>query len=163
MKTLISIAIASAALVGCGATAPVAKTSLEIQAVQAKLFEADKGITFKSVISVLQDLGYIISTGNLETGLITAESPTQQDTSGSATFAAVMGGVRTEGKTVVTASVEEFGAKSTRVRLNFVNKQFRSARNGQTATDDRAVQDAKPYQTAFEKIGEAIFIRQAQK
>lgn len=163
MKILISIVIASVALVGCGATAPVAKTSLEIQAVQTKLFEADKGVTFKSVISVLQDLGYIISSGNLETGLITAESPTQQDTSGSATFAAVFGGVRTEGKTVVTASVEEFGAKSTRVRLNFVNRQSRSGAYGQRATDDQAVHDPKPYQAAFEKIGEAIFIRLAQK
>lgn len=163
MKIFGTIVIASAALAGCVATAPVAKTSLEIQAVQAKTFEADKGSTFKSVISVLQDLGYVIGTGSLETGLITAESPTTKDESGSATFAAVMGGVRTEGKTVVTASVEEFGAKSTRVRLNFVYKQFRSGRRGQTATDDQAIQDAKPYQAAFEKIGEAIFIRQAQK
>ena len=75
----------------------------------------------------------------------------------------IFGNVRTEGKTAVTASVEEFGTKSTRVRLNFVAKKFRSGLRGQQASDEVAIQDSKPYENAFEKIGEAIFIRQAQK
>jgi len=164
MKKISLLFITAIALAGCAGGAPKAqKTSLEIQAVQAKNFEADKSTTFRSVVSVLQDLGYVISAASLETGIITAESPTQQDTSGGAVFAQVFGGVRSQGKTAVTASVEEFGAKSTRVRLNFVSKKFRSSTYGQQASDEVAIEDVKPYQNAFEKIGEAIFIRQSQK
>lgn len=164
-KSIISIVVVGAALLsGCETTQPVVqKSSLEIQAVQAKMFETDKPTAFKSVLSVLQDLGYVIQAASLETGVITAQSPTKQDTSGSAAFAAAFGGVRTEGRTYVTASVEDFNAKQTRVRLNFVDKRFRSARTGQQATDETPIHDSKIYANAFEKIGEAIFIRSAQK
>jgi hypothetical protein len=164
MKNFILIIAATATLAGCAGSPPKPqKTSLEIQAIQAKSFEADKATTFRSVVSVLQDLGFVISTAHIETGIVTAESPTEKDTSGSAVFAEVFGKVRTQGKTAVTASVEEFGAKSTRVRLNFVSKKFRSSAYGQQASDEVAIQDPLPYQNAFEKIGEAIFIRQSQK
>ncbi len=150
-------------LTGCVTQPVVSKTSLEIQAVQAKSFEADKTTTFRAVLSVLQDLGYVVGSASMETGFITAESPTKQDKSGGAAFAAILGGVRTEGKTAVTASIEEFGKISTRVRLNFVDKKQRSGAYGRRATDEAPIEDALIYNSAFEKISEAIFIRQAQK
>jgi hypothetical protein len=151
-------------LVGCQTTEPVVKkTSLEIQAIQAKMFEADRVTAFRSVVSVLQDLGYIVQAASLETGLVTAQSPTKQDNSGGAVLAAAFAGIRTEGRTVVTATVEDFNSKQTRVRLNFVEKRFRSGAYGQQASDEKAIEDPTIYENAFEKIGEAIFIRQAQK
>lgn len=98
----------------------------------------------------------------METGFITAESPVQKDTSGGANLAALLGGIRTEGRTAVTASVEEFG-KNTRVRLNFVDKRTRSGAYGQRAADEKPIEDPTIYNNAFEKISEAIFIRKAQK
>jgi len=164
MKKLLVTFAAVSLLAGCQTTEQVVKkTSLEIQAVQAKMFETDKATGFKSVLSVLQDLGYIVQAASMETGVITAQSATQKDTSGGATFAEIFGGVRTEGRTFVTASVEDFNLKQTRVRLNFVTKRFRSSKTGQTATDEKSIEDAKVYQNAFEKISEAIFIRTAQK
>jgi hypothetical protein len=161
-KTLLTVAIATS-LMGCVTTDPVVKkTSLELQSIQAKSFDADKTTTFRSVLSVLQDLGYVVGSASMETGFITAESPTQQDTSGGAVFAALLGGVRTEGKTAVTASIEEFG-KDTRVRLNFVDKRARSSSYGQRASDETPILDPKVYNNAFEKISESIFIRKAQK
>lgn len=164
MKKILVVACAAALLAGCQTveTKP-AKTALQIQAIQARNFEADKPTAFRSVTSVLQDLGYTIQAADLNTGIITAQSPTTQDKSSEASWAAAFGGVRTEGKTQVTATVEEFGAKQARVRLNFVDKRFRSARNGQTATDEQAVHDPVIYANAFEKIGEAIFVRAAQR
>ena len=140
-----------------------AKTSLEIQAIQAKSFEAPVALSFKAVTSVLQDLGYSIQTADLNTGIITASSATKQDRSSGAFFMAVMGGTRSEEKTRVTASMEEFGANSTRIRLNFVDFKFRSEAQGQTSTDETPVTNPAIYENAFEKIGEAIFIRQSQK
>lgn len=156
-KTGLAILVgASVILAGCaGAPAKPEKTSLEIQAVQARNFEADKKATFNSVVSVLQDLGYIINSASLDTGFITAESAVQNSTG----FWDAMGGVRREQRVAVTATVEDMKANSTRVRLNFVTRQKRSAQYGQQASDDQPIQDAKIYQNAFEKIGEAIFIR----
>lgn len=149
-------------LVGCATNAPVAKkTSLEIQAIQARNFDADRTTTFRSVLSVLQDLGYIVGSASLETGFITAESATQADTGGAA-FVNALFGVRGEGKTAVTASVEEFG-KSTRVRLNFLSKRTTSGSYGYRANDETPIENPDIYNNAFDKIGEAIFIRNAQK
>lgn len=158
----IASALALTILPGCQTAAPVVKTSLEIQAIQAKMFETNMKTAFKAVISVLQDLGYVVQAASMDTGLITAQSPTQQDSSSGAVFAAVFGGVRTEGRTFVTASVEEFNAKQTRVRLNFVEKRFRSSSYGQQATDEAPIQNPEIYRNAFSKIEEAIFIRTNQ-
>jgi len=136
---------------------------LEIQAIQAKSFEAPVALSFKAVISVLQDLGYSIQTADLNTGVITANSATKQDRSGGAFFLAMMDGTRSEERTRVTASVEEFGVNSTRIRLNFVDFKFRSGVQGQAATDETPVSNPAIYENAFEKISEAIFIRQSQK
>lgn len=162
MKNLIISCAVIFGLTGCVTQPQIQKTSLEIQAIQAKIFEADKPTTFRSVLSVLQDLGYVVTSASLETGFISAESPIQQDSSGAAAFAAILGGIRSESKTAVTASVEEFN-KTTRVRLNFVDKKTRSGAYGQRATDESSVEDPKIYANAFEKIGEAIFIRLGQK
>lgn len=137
------------------------KTSLEIQAYQARTFEADKKVTFNAVMSILQDLGYIIGSASLDTGFITAESPNKSVDTPEA-MVARMFGVRTEGKTAVTVSIEEMGPKKTRVRLNLVDRQTKSGAYGQRAAEDTPIEDAKVYDTAFDKIGEAIFIRQAQ-
>ena len=56
-QVMLTIAVATA-LAGCAAPKPTAnQTSLEIQTVQAKMFETDKPHAFKAVLSVLQDLG----------------------------------------------------------------------------------------------------------
>lgn len=163
MNKLLSALLVGLILVGC-APQPVKpqKTSLEIQAIQARVFEADKKITFNSIMSILQDLGYIIGSASFETGFITAESPNKQVDSTTAMMAMLFSGIRTEGKTAVTVSVEEISPKKTRVRLNFVDRQTRSGSYGQRAADDTPIEDPKIYETAFDKIGEAIFIRQAQ-
>lgn len=161
MSNKFVLAVASSivlGLVGCAATPEPAKTSLEIQSIQAKNFDVDKKLAFNSVVSVLQDLGYIIGSASLETGFITAESAVKNDTN----FFDAMGGVRREQRVAVTASIEEMRTNSTRVRLNFVSRQKRSAQYGQQANDDKPIQDPKIYQNAFDKVGEAIFIRKGQ-
>lgn len=159
-KTLLTSVLISLWIAGCSTPEPQ-KTSLEIQAIQAQNFDASKKVAFNAVMSVLQDLGFIVQSASLETGFITADSPVKQDTSGGATFMAIFGGVRSEGKSAVTASVEEITGKKSRIRLNFLNRSTRSSSYGQNATQDTPVLDPAVYQKAFDKIGEAIFIRTA--
>lgn len=162
MKTLSSqllIALILIGLTGCAVPPPKKEmTSLEIQAVQARNFEADKKTAFNSVVSILQDLGYIIGSASLETGFITAESAIKNDTG----FFDALGGIRREQRVAVTASIEEMKPNLTKVRFNFVSRVKRSVKSGQQANDDLPLQNAQLYQHAFDKVGDAIFIRKAQ-
>jgi len=162
-RLMVALLSCVAVLAGCAPKAKPQKTSLELQAIQARTFEAEKKVAFNSVMSVFQDLGYLIGSASLETGFITAESPNKEDSSGKAVFAALLGNIRTEQRTAVTASIEEMKPGSTRVRLNFVEREKRSGYYGQNASDDTPIDDSVVYQNAFEKIGEAIFIRQGNK
>lgn len=164
MKKFIAFIFISSFLAGC-APQPVKpqKTSLEIQAIQARTFDADKRVTFNSVMSVLQDLGYIIGSASLETGFITAESPNKQANSTlSSVYMFLGGGIRMEGRTAVSVSIEEMTPMRTRVRLNLVERKVTSGAYGQRSSEDFPIEDPKIYESAFDKIGEAIFIRQAQ-
>jgi hypothetical protein len=164
MKKIITIGLIAVLVAGCAPQpAKPQKTSLEIQAIQARTFDADKKITFNSVMSVLQDLGYIIGSASFETGFITAVSPNKRVDSPAAQLALLFSNsIRTEGKTAVTVSIEEISSTKTRVRLNLVDRQVRTNAYGQKAGEDIPIEDPKTYESAFDKIGEAIFIRQAQ-
>lgn len=138
------------------------KTSLEIQSYQSRQFDVDKKTAFNSAMSVFQDLGYIVNSANLDTGFITAESPTKGAKGGEA-FLSFLAGMRIEGRTAVTAFVEELSPKSSKIRLNFVERRKTSGDYGQQSNRDNPIQDPKIYQSAFDKISDAVFIRSAQK
>ena len=141
---------------------PPQKTSLELQAFQSKQFEADKKTAFNSTMSVFQDLGYVVNSASLETGFISAESPLK-GAEGMQAFLENISNMRSEGKTAVTAFVEEIGSKTTRVRLNFVQRDKMLREYGQQANREKPILDPKVYESAFNKIGDAIFIRTSQK
>lgn len=141
-------------LAGCSAPEPT-KTSLEIQAIQTQHFDASRKVTFNATMSVLQDLGFIVQSASLSTGFITANSPVKKEYS----FFSFLAGSSDQRNVVVTASVEEISAKQSKVRLNFVNKSSSSSSYGQTSAQDDPILDPKVYEDAFNKIGEAVFIR----
>jgi len=147
------------ALVGCASTPEATPTSLQVQAYQTKEFEADKSIAFASVISVFQDLGYIVQSADKDTGFITAASPAGNKTN----FWEAFGGVSSSGQTKATAFVEQIRPGFTTVRLNFVDTKSSSSIYGQQAQKDTPITDPKPYQIALGKIEDAIFIRAGMK
>jgi len=135
-------------IVGCETGGP-AKSSIELQAFQRKEFAASKKVAFGSTVSVFQDLGYIIKTAEVETGLISASSPTKN----TMFFGSHM--MNTE----VSAFVEEIAPSRTFVRINFVEAREHSSGYGMKRKSDKPIQDPKIYESAFQKIQEAIFIR----
>lgn len=163
-KTLpAAIVMALVFLAGCTPPAPVL-TPLEIQSLQTREFEHDKAVVFASTMSVFQDLGYIVNSADLDTGLITTESPA---TSNHAAFPArftilsdlmVWSNVTSMMQTKATAFIEQIGNRS-RVRLNFVVTRQDSSEHGQTRRQDTPILDAAVYQNAFERIENAIFVR----
>jgi hypothetical protein len=132
-------------------------TPLAIQAMQSKEFEAAPRVMFRSVVSVFQDLGYTIDSADFDSGLITATSATKNKTN----FWGALAGVAASGNTRATATVEELANGRTLVRLNFVSSKNTSSKWGQTHKNDKPILEAEVYQVAFEKIDEALFVRQA--
>ena len=141
---------------GCIVTTPEdhSLTPLEIQSLQTREYKTPKGVVFPSVVSVFQDLGYIIKTADKDTGFITAESATRSSTA----FDLFKGMMEVATQVAATAFIEEIG-KVTRVRINIVDKESSSATQGQTTRGDSPVLDAEIYRNAFERIENAIFIR----
>jgi len=128
-------------------------TPLEIQSMQTREYENKKKIVFASVMSVFQDLGYTVSSADINTGLITASGASQSDFSSKFWL-----GVTKVSQTKATAFIEQIG-KFTKVRLNFVNTEKSSSAYGQTDQQDAPILDAKIYQNAFERIENAVFVR----
>jgi len=127
------------------------KTGLELQSIQSKEFETTKQVAFASTISVFQDIGYIIESGDFDTGLITGKSPTK-------------GGILfTYGPTQeyrkATGFVESLRSGNARVRLNFVDIFKVSSTSGMERRVDNPIEDPKFYQEIFDKIKKAIFVR----
>ena len=160
---LVVIAMGLVFLAGCTPPGP-ALTPLEIQSLQTREFKHDKAVVFASTMSVFQDLGYIVNSADLDTGLITTESPA---TGGHAAFPArltilpeltVWSDVTSVMQTKATAFIEQIGNRS-RVRLNFVITRQDSSVHGQTSRRDTPILDATVYQNAFERIENAIFVR----
>lgn len=145
------------ALTGCSTTvkAPTL-TPLQIQQIQSRSFEADKDVAFRSTVSVFQDLGYTIKSADLETGFIAAES------AANSSQAAKLFGISKVDQTAVTAFIEAMGSK-TSVRLNFVNRVETSSGYGQQDKQETPIYAPASYQSAFEKIENAIFIRKSMK
>ena len=130
---------------------------MQLQAIQQKEFEASKQAVFGSVVDVFQDLGYSIGSADLNTGFITAESATVNKTS----LWDALGYASGSGNTRATAFIEQMPSGLVRVRLNFVSTKTISSLYGQAARKDKPIQDPAVYQRAFEKIDEALFVRNA--
>jgi len=143
------------AFAGCATKPEAAPTSLQLQSFQAKEFETSKIIAFGSVLTVFQDLGYIVASADRETGFITAASPAGNKPN----FWEVLAGTSSSVQTRATAFVEEIRPGFTSIRLNFVDARRLSSMHGQIFDDDKAILEPKVYAAAFDKIGEAIFIR----
>lgn len=127
-------------------------TSLQIQSMQTKEFEAGKDVVFASVMSVLQNEGYRIQGADIQTGLITGIASADIKNS---LFR------RKKESPVVSAFIENFG-KFTNVRLNFVITSTKTnIWTGQfDPQTEKPVLDQAVYKDAFEKIEQALFIRQ---
>ena len=120
---------------------------------QSRAYDKPKDIVFPSVMSVLQDLGYSIKVADINTGLITAESTAKSNLA-----MKVWLGIAEVSQTTADAFIEEVQGK-TKVRINFINVVKQSSSWGQNDREDKQILDPVPYQNAFEKVENAIFVR----
>lgn len=138
-------------LVGCAAP-PKEKTSLEIQAIQSREFEAGKRTVFNATLSVFQDMGFTIVSADFDTGFISTKSPTKARD--------IFLGGKEMRHSKATAFIEEISQGKTRARVNFVHETLES-NEGTQKNEDLADMDPAIYEKTFSKIQEAVFIRKA--
>jgi ankyrin repeat protein len=123
------------------------KSSKELLAMKSREFESNKKVVFASVLSVMQDLSYIINSADIETGFITAKSATTTTRRPSGSIMNF---------TTATVVIEELRAGTITVRLNFLETyEYTFYKNRY----DYPVEDPVVYQNAFTKIQESIFRR----
>lgn len=138
-------------LAGCETMPKSTKTALELQSIQSKEFETNKKVAFAAVLSVFQDVGYTVSSANLDTGLITAKSPTK------AGFQLFVGQTMEDIK--ATAFVEEIVANRTKVRINLVSSKETSSGYGMKGGYEIPIETPETYQDIFAKVQQGIFVR----
>jgi hypothetical protein len=159
MKTSsVAILCIGLCMAGCSVAPPTA-TPLQIQAFQSHEFETQKRVAFGAALSVFQDLGYIVQSADLDTGFITAASPAGSKFN----WWELLDDSSSSAQTRATAFVEEIRSGFVTVRLNFVESKRLSSKEGQTTDRDTPILDPKAYQVAFDKIGDAIFVRSATR
>lgn len=150
-KNLLAILLLSLVITGCETVPKSTKTPLELQAIQSKEFETSKKVAFAATLSVFQDVGYTINSASLETGLITAKSPTKQD------FVPFVGQRMRDVK--ATAFVEEIIPNRTKVRVSLVNSSETSNGYGMKGGREFPEETPEVYQDIFAKVQQAIFVR----
>lgn len=136
---------------------PPELTGLELQQIQSRDLETTKDTAFAAVMTVLQDAGYRIGSADRDTGLITGMA----STTGHTVYSLWSGFGKSKKTPIVSAYVEARGPAMARVRLNFVMAKVKSTIYGAGAQDEEPILDPAIYQTAFEKINQAVFVRQA--
>ena len=152
--------VASLALFSLPAAAkesPQAISGLELQQIQSHDIEAEKSIVFSSVMSVLQDAGYRIQAADLDTGLITGLGSSK----GKLTYNIFWGFGKSKKTPFVTAYIEKIGGTITRIRLNFVMGKMKSNLYSSQPQDEEPIVDPAVYRDAFEKVDQAVFLRQS--
>ena len=130
-------------------------TPLQIQSMQTRTYESDYKITFNSVMSVFQDLGFTIDIADRESGLIKASGTT--DSTG--WVFEFFTGYSATSQTIATATIEQI-AKKVSVRISFTQIDKDSSVYGKEDREDTQILEYKIYQSAFEKIENAIFYRE---
>lgn len=138
----------SALLVACSAGG-ARKPGWEVQTFQKNSFECSERMAFKSVLSVFQDLGYLVRSADVNSGVITASSPTRNRT-------LLASQMRT---TEAVAVIEPLGGDRCSVRINLVEVIEKSTLLGRTSRANHPIELPEPYTDAFIKIREAVFLR----
>ncbi len=163
-------------IAGCMTIEPQRElTPLELQTLQTREFQVAHSATYAATLSVFQDLGYVVQSADRETGFITARGSYKvkrednffgrlQD-SGLLSLSGIE-----ESFAIATAHVESITPERTRVRVNIVarvREEFdvmddrrSSSSHAEFKNSEFMLTDADPYQKFFERLDQAIFIRQ---
>lgn len=156
-KILVGLAV-MASLSGCvtidsifgEADAPI--SSVELQALQTREFEATEEQAFSAVIGTFQDYGYTVNSADRATGLIIAKTTSDAEIM-------VMTGVTRVEYNKATAFIEKVAQGRVKIRVSIV--KYVSAKNAYGGGGEKEVVRTKPemYKEIFSKIEQSLFLK----
>jgi len=137
-------------LAGCTGKSPY--TDAQRKEMESRIFEADKETTFQSIVSVLQDKGYVLTQSDFIGGMLTGDS-------GSNT--GLFGITR---KHEVIATVQPYGKGRTKVRITFREQSSSGTTNwltgaSQTTARTSIISTPEMLTDVYERISKEIFLR----
>lgn len=144
--------IAFAAAPAAAADQKLVLSPLQIQQMQMRTFEAPYEVVFPSVVSVLQDSGFRLEAADKVSGFVSGTASTPAKSSW---------GSYKKQTPVASVFIEKISEKSASVRINFVTVKEKNNGYGGVRRDELPVMDIAVYSDAFEKISQAIFVRQS--
>lgn len=125
-------------------------SSVEMQALQTREYDADYVQVFAAVIGAFQTYGYTINQADRETGLISGKTPTTAEMN--------MMFVRNEYQGA-TAFVEQVGKNRVKVRISLVKHVSASGSYGQQGEKEAAITRSEPYRDIFNKVQQSLFLK----
>ena len=132
-------------------------TALALQQMQTREIEGTKDQVFGAVMSVLQDSGYRIQSADKDTGLITGLSSTKSHM----VYSLWSGFGKSKKSPIVSAFIEQRTPTIVSVRITFVMAKVKSSIYGSQPQDEEPIYDPQIYQSAFEQINQAMFVRRS--
>jgi len=135
-------------------------TQLEMRSFQTREYDTfDQKLVMKALLSVLQDMGFIVNSADTDLGLLTASKWSNVQHTKKEIKKARKDESPLSASVVLdcTANISAFGTTQTRVRVNF---QQRVLDAGGNAMQAHQINDATFYQTFFAQVDKGIFLQQ---
>lgn len=150
------------------------KSSIDIQKVQTRIYDANYDDVYKSILSVLQDNRFKITHTDKDSGIVSADG-TPEASENMSDAVAIIGGYvipffgafqkKKQKKWFVSCNVEELKEKKILVRLNITQEVKKSGffvkAKDSSKADDLTTTAPELYQALFAKIDKTLFIRQS--
>ena len=150
------------------------KSSIDIQKVQTRIYDANYDDVYKSILSVLQDNRFKITHTDKDSGIVSADGTPEASENMSDAVATIGGYVipffgafqkKKQKKWFVLCNVEELKEKKILVRLNITQEVKKSGffvkAKDSSKADDLTTTAPELYQALFAKIDKTLFIRQS--
>lgn len=130
-------------------------TPAQKRQITSKLYEADYETTFRAVLTVIQDQGYIIKNTDMNTGLINATIDREEEMGSQVAQALILGYVADKGSNMEASfMVNKINETKTEIRLNLQEAKYGQGNKWQSASQQSVKQILDPgiYTALFNEI-----------
>ena len=151
-------------MVGCAAQPQL--SPIQKRQITTRLFEGGYEMTYRSVLTVLQDQGYIIKNTDMNTGLINATIDREAGTGFQVTQSLLFGYVADKGSELdASFMVNKISDTKTEVRLNIQEAKYGQASkwSGSSKQSVKQILDPEIYNQLFNEIRTEIKRREAME
>lgn len=159
MRKFLLIFLSSILITSCALQPPL--NHLQIQAMQTQEFSVTKRQAYDATMNVLQNKGYEIKSANFNTGIITAQSPTNFDVvigRSHDTINAYITHTRKHGKSISRIRISDMLTREiSETDTSFLAGSFVRTRRS-VNTKDEQVLDPEFYKEIFNEIRQQLFV-----